>query len=432
MKKHTLFLTVFLFIAMFLASCGPASETDRTPGATDDFDLTGEPTDMMTEVSGEPTEPMTDTVTTEPTAMMTTEATTTPAASPTGDVTEAATSEATEVLPPTGFVDYHRVSNLLDLAVYTQDGEQIGEVGDLVIDPQNQQVEYVILQLGGFLGLGESQVPVPWGAINVLGVEDRSDDMNDNSANTNDNTTDDSNTNDNGNTNDNLNDDDDAFDEDIESGLVLLVSQDVAENAPDMDLALFDTFCGVTAGWDADIQTYWSTNMPLQSEDNGTDTTPVPATTPAPGDATATPGTDVATATPGPDTGTPAGPAGVMQGMILATDLLGADILAQDNQDEVGTVDDIIIDTDSGDIRFLVVGFSFDDVDSRIPLPVALLGCNADNQTYVVLIDTATVRGAPTFTNNEFPDTRTSDWDANFLDYWDDFVDMDMNDNTTP
>jgi sporulation protein YlmC with PRC-barrel domain len=50
-------------------------------------------------------------------------------------------------------------------SVYDMKGTQIGEVDHLMIDKVSGRVTYAVLSFGGFLGLGHSHYPVPWGAL---------------------------------------------------------------------------------------------------------------------------------------------------------------------------------------------------------------------------------------------------------------------------
>jgi sporulation protein YlmC with PRC-barrel domain len=55
-------------------------------------------------------------------------------------------------------------SNIMDLDVYNLEGEQIGEVEDLVID-QGRTIGGVVVSVGGFLGLGERYAALPPSSI---------------------------------------------------------------------------------------------------------------------------------------------------------------------------------------------------------------------------------------------------------------------------
>ena len=41
-------------------------------------------------------------------------------------------------------------------------GEELGKVDDFVVDLESGRIAYVIVSLGGFLGIGDKLVPVPW------------------------------------------------------------------------------------------------------------------------------------------------------------------------------------------------------------------------------------------------------------------------------
>jgi len=49
--------------------------------------------------------------------------------------------------------------------VYGADGKHIGEIDHLIIDKISGRVGYAIMSFGGFLGLGHSHYPIPWGAL---------------------------------------------------------------------------------------------------------------------------------------------------------------------------------------------------------------------------------------------------------------------------
>lgn len=46
--------------------------------------------------------------------------------------------------------------------VYNKDGDKIGWLDEVVLNKHSGQVEYVVLAVGGFLGLGERYHRLPW------------------------------------------------------------------------------------------------------------------------------------------------------------------------------------------------------------------------------------------------------------------------------
>ena len=49
--------------------------------------------------------------------------------------------------------------------VYSEAGDKLGSVDDLMIDKRSGQVRYAVLEFGGFLGLGTDRYPLPWDAL---------------------------------------------------------------------------------------------------------------------------------------------------------------------------------------------------------------------------------------------------------------------------
>lgn len=52
-----------------------------------------------------------------------------------------------------------------DRTLRNPQGEELGEIGELIVDPVSGRVVYAVVELGGFLGLGERYFPVPWALV---------------------------------------------------------------------------------------------------------------------------------------------------------------------------------------------------------------------------------------------------------------------------
>jgi PRC-barrel domain len=50
--------------------------------------------------------------------------------------------------------------------VYGPNNDAIGQIDHLMIDKSSGKVSYAVMSFGGFLGLGNSHYPLPWGALN--------------------------------------------------------------------------------------------------------------------------------------------------------------------------------------------------------------------------------------------------------------------------
>jgi sporulation protein YlmC with PRC-barrel domain len=62
-----------------------------------------------------------------------------------------------------------RASQLIGANLESTTGDNLGDINDLVLDPQTGQIQFAVLGIGGFLGIGERLTPVPWQAIDVRG-----------------------------------------------------------------------------------------------------------------------------------------------------------------------------------------------------------------------------------------------------------------------
>lgn len=51
-------------------------------------------------------------------------------------------------------------------AVRRSDGDKVGTIQRLMIDKLSGNVVYAVLSFGGFLGIGEKHLPVPWPSLN--------------------------------------------------------------------------------------------------------------------------------------------------------------------------------------------------------------------------------------------------------------------------
>lgn len=61
--------------------------------------------------------------------------------------------------------DPARISNLLDYQIWNLDRHQLGEVDDMVINLTTQHIDYILIQVGGLLSIGERLIPVPWNGL---------------------------------------------------------------------------------------------------------------------------------------------------------------------------------------------------------------------------------------------------------------------------
>lgn len=58
-----------------------------------------------------------------------------------------------------------RASEVIGMNIYNPQGEDVGEVNDVVLDPNTGKVRYAAVTYGGFLGIGDEMFAVPWEAF---------------------------------------------------------------------------------------------------------------------------------------------------------------------------------------------------------------------------------------------------------------------------
>jgi sporulation protein YlmC with PRC-barrel domain len=442
MRKTSILLSILILTAMLLAACG---------GGATSTNVVESPPPVTVDV----TETM--------------EATEAP--------TEAATAEGTATepgVPVTGGVNPARLSNQLDFTVWSQDGEQIGEVDDMVLDLGNTSVAYVVVSTAGFLDLGDRTVLVPWnsldlqtgtGAGQATAVPDTGND-NDN-ANGNDNANangnDNANANTNGNDNANTNDSSTGIPAGQQNAFILLTDLDTFRNAPDFDLATLPQMGQAAGDWDIDIRNYWQGGAA-----GGAANTPEAGAT-AEGTATAEVGAGTATAEPAAtaDAGADTGQGQALQGVVLATEVLGSTLTigagtgteqatavpgtndngnsngnanengnanGNDNANTNGndngtgtgtgldtmtaTIEDMIVAIDTGEILYIVINAAFTDGERWIPVPLAWFQWDAATGGFAFNAGGAMLQSAPFFLGDQFPDTTAPDWSGEFDTFW--------------
>lgn len=65
----------------------------------------------------------------------------------------------------------HRASEMIGTQVENLQGESLGKIEEIVIDPIDDTVAYAVLSFGGFLGLGERYFAIPWNALQHKGED---------------------------------------------------------------------------------------------------------------------------------------------------------------------------------------------------------------------------------------------------------------------
>ena len=60
-----------------------------------------------------------------------------------------------------------KASDLIGTKVQGTDGKNLGNIKDLVINPEDGDIQYAVLDFGGFAGIGDKYFAVPWEALHI-------------------------------------------------------------------------------------------------------------------------------------------------------------------------------------------------------------------------------------------------------------------------
>lgn len=66
-----------------------------------------------------------------------------------------------------------KASSMIGTDVVNPDGENLGDINEVVIDPSTGKVAYAVVAFGGFLGMGEKLFAIPFSAFEYEVGENR-------------------------------------------------------------------------------------------------------------------------------------------------------------------------------------------------------------------------------------------------------------------
>jgi sporulation protein YlmC with PRC-barrel domain len=142
-----------------LAGCDAGNQQDPGAPATEDSDNLAmyEPDDTAGEQTGTTDDP---TTATEPTDPMTTDDPSMGADRSQSGQTGTGTSG--------GSLDTMSTDEIVGKPIVSRDGEEIGSVDEVVSDPTSQQ-KFAVVDVGGFLGVGQKSIVIPFDELQMSG-----------------------------------------------------------------------------------------------------------------------------------------------------------------------------------------------------------------------------------------------------------------------
>lgn len=113
-----------------------------------------------------------------------------------------------------------------------------------------------------------------------------------------------------------------------------------------------------------------------------------------------------------------------LQGVTLATNLLDSAVVFSADANVAGTdldgemaVDNAVVDTDTGQVKFLIVNAFLGDGGRLIPVPLNQLRWDANNLSFVFDAEPTRLQEAP-FLAGDLSDTFGEGWQDEYFDYW--------------
>lgn len=259
-----------------------------------------------------------------------------------------------------------RATELFNYPVRNSQGEDLGEIEDVLIGLDSGRAGFAVLSFGGFLDIGDKLFAIPMNAL--------------------------------------------SFDRQNEVAL-LNVDQETLENAPSFDQNTWPDLND--PAWGTTSRDFWGNNAAAPGAAAGTDTSEA-----APGGAGTTE-TGAAGTTPTITDTTVMTSANVAEPAMRISDLLGYDI-RNEQGDELGQIEDLILGADSQRIRYAIASFGgLGNIGSDLfALPLNALTLDVQNETLVANVDETRLQNVPSFRTDAWPDLADPGWDNEFLGFW--------------
>jgi len=256
-----------------------------------------------------------------------------------------------------------RTSDIIGLAVKNKNHEDVGKINDLVIDMKTGEVRYAALSFGGVAGLGSKLFAIPWQSMTFMYGEP-------NKANS--------------------------------RHFMFDVSKEQLENAPGFD----------SSRWPNVADPSWSTAIDkhYKVERSTTESTAANSTT-----------TNSTTTNPTTTNTTEPRQAVAYETVFRASQIKGMDVRNKENQD-LGSIDELVIDVAKGHVKYVALSYGswFTGGNKLFALPLSSCTLtHANDKTYFVVNATQdSLKNAPGFEKNRWPNTADPNWGKSIDTYY--------------
>jgi sporulation protein YlmC with PRC-barrel domain len=258
--------------------------------------------------------------------------------------------------------------------VHNQDGKDIGDVKDVVLDSNGNRISYVVVSYGGFMGMGDKLFAIPWSAFDFR--YDKNADM--------------------------------TKEKDRDDYKLYLtgVSDENLKNAPGFDDKHWPDMAD--QNFRNSVDTYYREHRTAADNKGGIDT----RMNDMPDKMTHNTGNDGAAANMG-EKMAKTGPSD-SKGLLWcrrASKVIGADVQNKANED-VGDINDLVVNTRTGRVSYAVMshGGVLGMGDKLFAVPMDSLATKADSDKFVLDVTKDQLKNAPGFDKNNWPDFASTDF----------------------
>jgi len=106
---------------------------------------------------------------------------------------------------------------------------------------------------------------------------------------------------------------------------------------------------------------------------------------------------------------------------VLSASTLSGDRVVNAEGDDIGKIDEIMIDVPTGRVAYAVLSFGgfLGMGDKLFAIPWSRLTLDEDNQVFLLDLDRETLEKAPGFDKNDWPDMADQSWGSRIYTYYD-------------
>lgn len=105
---------------------------------------------------------------------------------------------------------------------------------------------------------------------------------------------------------------------------------------------------------------------------------------------------------------------------VLSANTIIGDSVVNRADEDLGEIDDLMIDLEGGRVRYAVLSFGgfLGMGDKLFAVPLETLTLDAENKRFILDVDRERLKNAPGFDKDNWPDTSEQDWQTEVYEYY--------------